>query len=251
MNPILTRAVAIAAVSIMVVRAFAQGGGGGGRGGRGGFGGQRMGMGGGDTQLLNRKDVGAELKITAEQKTKVDAALEKMRADRRAAMQGGGGNFRDMSDADRQKMQEKNAEEEKKVLESVLTKEQVTRLKELGIQRAGNAAILRPEVQKELVITEDQKKKIADLQAKQREAMQSMFQNGGFQDMSQEERQAAMAKMQETQKKNTEIMNTELGKILTPEQAAKLKTMGGAPFKFDPAEDNNRGGRGGGGRGGL
>ena len=238
---------AVLALSVMVVSAFAQGGGGGGRGqGRGGQ--RNMGMQGGPTQLVNRKDVQTELKITAEQKTKLDAALEKVRADRRAAMQGGGGNFQDMSQEERQKMQAANAAADLKALESALTKEQITRLNELVIQRAGNGAILRAEVQKELGITDDQKKKIADLQTKQQEAMRSSM--SGMQDMSREERQEAMQKMQETFRKNQEIMNAELGKILTPEQAAKLKTMGGAPFKFDPAEDNARRG-GGGGRGGF
>lgn len=237
---------AILALSVMVVSAFAQGGGGGGRGGRGGFGQGRMGMGGGVNamQLLNRKDVQTELKITADQKTKMDAAIDRLREERRAAMQNGG--FQDMTQEERQKMMETNQANEKKAMESVLTKEQVTRLNELVIQRAGNSAILRPEVQKELAITDEQKKKIADLQTKQREAMQQAF--SGMQDMSREERQEAMTKMRESIQKNEKVMNDELGKILTADQAAKLKAMGGAPFKFDPAEDNAR--RGGGGRGG-
>ncbi len=42
--------------------------------------------------------------------------------------------------------------------------------------------------------------------------------------MSQEEMRAAMQKRQTA-------LNEELGKVLTAEQAAKLKDMGGKPFK--------------------
>ncbi|MFY9233866.1 MAG: hypothetical protein WAO58_05320 [Fimbriimonadaceae bacterium] len=246
MKSILFKLAAVAAISVMVSSAFAQGGGGG--GGRGGFGQGRMGGGQGEIALVNRKDVSAELKITPDQKTKLEAAIQKMRDDQRAAREaGGGGNFQDMTDSERAKMAETRMAAEKKALESVLSKEQMDRLRQLVIQRLGNGAVNRPDVAKELGVTEDQKKKLADLQTKQREAMMAQFQNGGFQDMSQEERQAAMTKMRENMAKQNEIMNTEIGKILTKEQTDKLKAMGGAAFKFDPAEDNvgRRGGGGG------
>ena len=37
--------------------------------------------------------------------------------------------------------------------------------------------------------------------------------------------------------KNRKIMDTELGKILTDAQKAKLKDMGGKPFTQEPEED--------------
>lgn len=234
MKSFLTKLTAVATLSALVVGAYAQGGGAGGGGGRGGgrmFGQGRMG--GGDWGLLSRKDVQTELKITDEQKTQITAAQEAQRESMRGAFQ----NFRDMSDDERQKAMQKMQEDQKKVYEGILTKEQATRLKELGIQRAGNGAILRPEVQKDLGITEEQKKKISELQTKQQEAQRALFEKVQNQEIERDQ-------MQEAMRKNQEILGAELGKILTTEQADKLKKMGGAPFKFDPSEDRGRGGGG-------
>jgi Spy/CpxP family protein refolding chaperone len=67
-------------------------------------------------------------------------------------------------------------------------------------------------VQEELKLSEDQVKKIQDLQAKQREAFQ------GFGDLSQEERRT---KMQELNKANNEAV----AKILKPEQVKRFKEI--------------------------
>jgi hypothetical protein len=243
---------AILALSVLVVSAFAQGGGGGGRGGRAGGQGRMMMQGGGqgEAQLLGRKDVQTELKITAEQRQKVQDAIEKAMTDAREGIDFQG--MRDMSEDERNAMMTKMRTAMQtatdKALEANLTKEQNARLKELAIQRAGNSAVFRADVQKALVITDEQKKKLDELQRLQREAMRNSG-GGNMRDMSEEERAAARAKQQEANKKNQEIMNTKIGEILTTEQKDKLKTLGGAAFKFDPAEDNVRRG-GGGGRGG-
>jgi len=81
-------------------------------------------------------------------------------------------------------------------------------------------------IQKDLGLSEDQITKLKDLQQKQQEANRAVMQKVRDGGMSREDVQATM-------QKNEEIMNTEIGKILTSSQAAKLKEMGGAPFKFE------------------
>jgi hypothetical protein len=53
--------------------------------------------------------------------------------------------------------------------------------------------------------------------------MQALMQKMRDQELSREE-------MQEKMKKNGDIMNTELGKVLTDNQRAKLTEMGGKKF---------------------
>lgn len=217
--------VAILAVMALAAGVFAQGGGGRGQRGFGrGF--------GGPLQLLNRDDVKDELKLTSDQTSKVADLQGKQRQRMQDAMQsagiqfggGGGGGFQ-MSDEDRKKMTAALAkvnEDTQKDIDGILTPDQSKRLKELTVQRAGNSIIGNPMFQKELNVTDDQKAKIADLQAKQQQAMMSLFQN---QDMSREDRQAAM-------EKNTKIMNDELAKLLTDDQKKKIVEMSGKPFTF-------------------
>ncbi|MBC8064062.1 MAG: hypothetical protein H7Y17_04480 [Chlorobia bacterium] len=207
--------IAVAAVAVMAVASFAQGGGGG-RGQGRGFGGMQDANG---AFLLNREDVQGEIKLTADQKTKLDGLRQAQRDKMREAFQGGGGGGdREAMMAAMQKMQ---AESAKETL-AVLTDDQKKRLKELAIQRMGNAAIGNADLQKELGVTDDQKAKIKELQGKQQAANQALMEN---QDMDREARMAAF-------QKNTEVMNTELAKIITADQKAKLTAMGGKPFKF-------------------
>jgi len=217
--------VAILTVMALAAGVFAQGG---------GRGGQRGMFGGGPLGLLRRDDVKDELKITADQTTKLTELQQKSRDAMRQAMQDSGVQFGggQISAEDRKKlgdaMAKANAELQKEV-EAILTPEQTKRLKELTVQRTGNGVANDPSFQKDLGITDDQKAKLASLQQKQQEAMMAMFQN---QDLSPEDRRAAM-------EKNQEIMKTEIDKILTDDQKAKLKAMAGAPFTFK----DNPGGR--------
>lgn len=217
----------------LAVLVQAQGGGGGGRGGQMRGGGQSM------TGLLSRADVQAELKISDDQKTKI-AELNPQRnrggggngngggnggaagGGNRGGGTGAGGNF------DPAQMQQMMAEREKKTLE-ILNADQQKRLKELYIQRVGNRALLREDVQKELGLSSDQTAKIKDLQDKQRTANQELQQKMRNQEIDRTEGRDIMTKNQKT-------LDEELGKVLTGEQATKFKDMRGAEFKFD--EDN-------------
>jgi len=223
---------AVMAIAVIAVSSFAQGGGGGRGQGRGGQFGRGMGMQDANgTFLLNRDDVMGELKLSAEQKTKLEAIRTAQRDKMREAFQGGGGGGdREAMMAAMQKMQ---AESAKETL-AVLNADQTKRLKELAIQRMGTGAILNADVQKELGVTDDQKAKIKDLQDKQQAANQALMEKMRNQELDREQFQASM-------QKNREVMNTELAKIITADQKAKLTVMSGKPFKF--VEQERGGGR--------
>jgi Spy/CpxP family protein refolding chaperone len=223
---------AVMAIAVIAVSSFAQGGGGGRGQGRGGQFGRGMGMQDANgVFLLNRDDVMGELKLSADQKTKLEAVRTAQRDKMREAFQnGGGGGDREAMMAAMQKMQ---AESAKETL-AVLNADQTKRLKELAIQRMGNAAIMNADVQKELGVTDDQKAKIKDLQDKQQAANQALMEKMRNQELDREQFQAAMTK-------NREVMTAELAKIVTADQKAKLTAMSGKPFKF--VEQERGGGR--------
>lgn len=242
---------AIATLLITPLVAQAQGGGQG-RGGGGGFGqrgGMMMGAGQSNLQLLQRADVQADLKLTADQK----AALAKIQEDQRAAMQarfqemrnngGGGGQFD--PEALRAEM-EKMQKEQDAAVDKIVSTEQKARLKQISFQMRGNRVLMDKDVQKELGLDKDQIRKIEDLQANQQKAMQEVMQRMQNGEIDRTEIQAI-------NEKNNKILDEELMKIPNDDQKAKLKEMQGPEFKRDPKVDEamrqGRGGRGGGGGG--
>lgn len=227
-------------VSLLAVTslAVAQGGGGGQRGGQRGQGGFGRGGGSNFSGLLSRADVQGELKITDDQKTK----LTEMRVirgggggagggagagggQRGQGGQGGGAGAGGGQQQDPEAMRKAAEEREKNAL-AVLTADQNKRLKELFVQRNNNRAILNATIQADLGFSDAQKKQVTDLQAKQREAMSALMEKMRNQEIQREDMAGIM-------EKNNKTMDEELAKILTADQATKLKGMGGAPFKFD------------------
>jgi len=178
--------------------------------------------------LLQRSDVQTELKLSDDQKSKLEAMRPaRGQGGNRGGGNGGGGNGGggQRPAQDPEAMAKAAAEREKTTLD-VLSPEQTKRLLELYIQRVGSRAVIRADVQEALKINSTQKEKIADLQKNQREANQAVMEkvrNGEIE-------RTAVA---DIQKKNDSILQDELNKILTAEQREKLKSMGGAPFKFD------------------
>lgn len=219
------KALLVAAVAFCAVASQAQG-----------FRMMGMGGGGGGSMLLFRmsqdgasirEDVAKELKLTDDQQKKLLAVQDEQRQKMMDMFQGGG-----FDPSDREKMQkvigDMMKESEKKINE-VLDDSQEKRLKQLSIQRQGNAAIMQEDVQTELKMTDAQKSKIKELQTKQQEAMQATMEKMRNGEIERDQ-------IRDIMQKNQKIMNDELGKVLTTEQAAKLKEMGGAAFKF---EDGN------------
>src|SRR5688572_18753546 len=131
-----------------------------------------------------------------------------------------------MTPEQREAMEKLNAKY-KAELGTILNADQMKRLDEIGVQLAGNRALLLPAVQKALGLSEDTIKKAQDLQTKQGEANRSIQEKVMNQEISREEAQAA-------REKNNKALEDELVKLLTAEQAGKLKEMQGKPFKADP-----------------
>jgi len=120
-------------------------------------------------------------------------------------------------------------------LQKILTADQMTRLKEISIQLAGKQAVNDADVQTKLSITDDQKAKLKTLSGKMQEANRSIFEKMRDGEIQREDVQGMM-------KQNQTIMGTEIDKILTDDQKAKLKALAGKPFK---ATDQPRGFGGG------
>ncbi len=230
--------VALAVMALASVSFAQQGGGQGGQGG-GRQGGMRgmMQMGGGQrlTQLLRNPQVQAELKITDDQKAKI-AELPGGRGGGRGPG-GGGGGQRGPGQAPTPEEQLKQLTDDKAATAAILTPEQETRLEELRVQWAGPRAATLPDVQAALALSDDQKAKIADLMTKQGEANRGLFEKMRNQEIE-------PADFQSTMQKNNDILKTEIEKVLTADQNAKLKTMGGKELKME-APQRRGGGRNG------
>jgi hypothetical protein len=144
--------------------------------GRGGFGG---GFGGGGIGfLISNEAVQKELKMDKDQADKAAEAVKKVRD----AHQDDFGGLRDLPAEERRtKMQEMmtkiNAETEKAVGE-VLKPEQLTRLKQIELQRAGFAAYSRSEVQTALKLTSEQKEQITTLSAEAHKEIRELMPMG-------------------------------------------------------------------------
>lgn len=222
--------------------ALGQGGGGGRMRMQGGFGGR----GGNEFGLLRRSDVQADLQLTGPQKTKLDEILSSIRGQRgegRGRRQEGQGQAQkgerrqrqersQMTDEERKAFRaqmEARQQEMRKKLAEVLNPTQFARLKEISIQLRGNMAILDPEIQKQVGLSASQVSKIKDLQEKMQTASRSVMEKAQSQEITREQAMDSM-------RKNMQVMQDELAKLLTSDQSAKLKALGGAPFKADPDE---------------
>lgn len=205
-----------------VAIAFGQGGGQGRRGGRNNN---------SELGLAMRKDVQKDLAVTSDEATKLTELSDKLRAERQAARGNGGGGFGggapDPAAIERAKQQR---EEQHKQLATILTAEQMVRLHEISIQLRGNRALLDEDVQKGLGLSTDQISKITELNTKMRDANRQVQEKIRNQELTREDGRTAMDN-------NNKIMDGELAKILTGDQATKLKAMGGKPFVADPPAD--------------
>ncbi|MES1227678.1 MAG: hypothetical protein ABUL72_03350, partial [Armatimonadota bacterium] len=106
------------------------------------------------------------------------------------------------------------------------TPAQYKRVKEIGVQLAKNSAILQEDVQKELGLSPETIEKAKKLQDGAQKANMEVGQKMRDQEIEPADGMAIM-------EKNNKALEDELGKLLTKEQAEKLKTMGGAEFKAD------------------
>ena len=238
MNKLLTKILAIGVIACTSASLLAQDRPGRGGGGGGMRQGGMMGMRGGGfannpALLVQRADVQRDINLSADQKTKLEAMNAEMREKMQAQMEEmrAGGSFdRDKMQAAMQAMQE----ESKKKLAAILTPEQMKRVGEIGVQMRGTRAVMDPEIQKTLGLSEDQKAKIKELQEKQQAANRTVMEKVQSGELTREQ-------SRETMDKNNKIMDAELAKVLTAAQNGKLKEMGGKPFKADPEQERGGG----------
>lgn len=190
---------------------------GGGRGQGGGFGGGFGGAPNVYSLLATNKELIAELKITDDQKTK----LEEVAKAAREKMGTGGGRFnRDASEEERkaamEKMQKVQAEI-KADYEKVLDEKQKARATQISYQAMGVNAYTNKDVQTALKLTDDQKEQVKtltdDYRKESGELMRGVFGQGG----GGGDREEMQKKMEEMRKKTTA-----LGKEVTEKITAKL-----------------------------
>lgn len=194
--------------------------------------------------LLGREDVKAELKVTDEQKGKLDALRAGARDRFRTAFQGfqRGADPEEMRKTMEAKIQGLMEDMAKETL-GILDEGQKKRLKELGVQSQGSLAILQKDISAEIGLTAAQKAKIDDLQRLQDEANANLIEKMQSGEIDREDMGTSM-------QKNRAILDEAVAKLLTETQRAKLKELGGAPFTFKDPKPGTPGsfGRPGGGR---
>lgn len=179
----------------------------------------------GKGEPIQRKDVQRELKLTPDQVKKIDAEADRFRSEMQDSMQammprqGGGGGV--VSIDMRSTMQKLNAEHKQRIA-AILNSDQEKRYKQCVLQIQGIAAVLDPEVQKALGLTQAQIKDIAEAQNNNR--MQFRSTDGSMPDRAEIMRQA---------EKNRKQLEAALEKIVTADQKSTLKKMAGPAFKRD------------------
>ena len=192
------------------------------------------------TGLLSREEVQKELKLTDEQKTKVEALSKKLREEMTEQYAG----LRDITDAAkrRAKYEELRQQRDTKAREAlgdVISREQLMRLYQIRLQISGTVYALNNRyVARLLKLTDEQKKKAAGIdtetQKKQREASSGMGR-----DASQEQRTKAFAKVREIR----QAAEKEALALLTDEQKKGLDKIKGEKSAPRPLPRSARSGR--------
>lgn len=233
-NLFLTLALAAIVLAAAADSANAQGGGGRGRGMRGfGFGGTTP-----QLTLAALPEVETALKLTDEQKTQIADLSDEFDDERRNAFGGGGGGGGGFSEEARAARAKLNADFAAK-LNALLEEPQQKRLQEIYIQVNGTPALLDDAVVTALKISDEQKDKLNDALADQRQAMMDAMQD--FRDMSPEERNEEMAEL------NKERDDALLA-VLNDDQKSQFEAMKGEKIDIDMSQlRRGFGGRGGGG----
>jgi hypothetical protein len=164
--------------------------------------------------LVTNPEIKKDLKLNGEQSKKVDSINKEYLKKVQENTKGRGGQDMASAMAMTKTLEEAQDNASKAVLE-VLNPDQTKRLKEIQLQALGTAALYEEETQKELGLTEEQVGKIQEWKGGEMNRMMELAQAG-----------RDGPKKMKAMKENEEAT---LLKILTPEQAAKLKEMQGKP----------------------
>lgn len=196
-------------------------------------------MGGfGGIGLLRAEKVQKELKLSDEQKTKLQELSERIRSQFRERFSGTDNlsqeERRKRFEEIRQQMQadsQRRLEAMRKEIATILQPEQLKRWRQIELQQEGPTALLRPEVAESVGVTEDQKTKIEEINKETQDKLQSLFQDiRGGDPQTREER---MSQLREKAKKVRTEGDGKAMALLNPEQKKKLVEMMGEPFEME------------------
>ncbi len=170
--------------------------------------------------LLRNPQVQQELKITEEQRSKLEQLGEQLRE----KFRGLGQELRELSPEEREnRLESLNAEVERE-LAKILNEQQLKRLKQISLQVEGYAALARPSVAKEIGLTEGQLRQIREILREAGEKRRTLFQQGPTGD--------PQARFQEM-RKIRDWVDEQIGKLLTEQQKKKWQQLIGEPFKIE------------------
>lgn len=165
--------------------------------------------------LLRSPQVQQELKLTDQQRQRLEQLGEQWREKMRG--------LRDLPPEERRQKGEGMRAEVEKQLATILNEQQMKRLKQIALQVEGYAALERPEIADQVGLTKEQRQKIRDILRQAGEKRREAFQQG------QGDRQAAFQRMREIR----QWVDGEIEKLLKAEQKKKWQELVGAPFKFE------------------
>ena len=201
--------------------------------------------------LLMAPEVQTELKITDEQKTKMATIRDEVQQEVQTQLIAGF-DFQTLRDMSQEERDKKLGEIRNRVegliakidgkIEKLLDVDQMKRLKQLRLQFEAAAAFSQPEVVAKLKLTEDQKTQIKKIQ----DDSLGQLRSGLNRNASQEARQAALTKLQESRAKSLK----DIMALLDDDQLLSWNELTGKEFKFPQNMMGGLRGLGGGGFGG-
>jgi hypothetical protein len=173
--------------------------------------------------LLRQKSVQDELKLGDDVTKKIADFTNKQYEAFTAALKLGA--------AERKQKLESMEQENKKFIAESLTEQQLKRLDQITLQITALQQLTRPEIAKELNLTDDQTKKIKELQKEAREELAKLLDNKNANERREKFAAARMA------------IREKVRGLMTDEQKAKIDVMVGEPFNgeivFEGAEPGN------------
>lgn len=161
--------------------------------------------------LLRQKSVQDDLKLSSDEVQKI-RGFSRAQWNRAKALASA-------PDPERKAKFGEMAAENHAFINKTLTQPQQQRLREIAYQVAGLLYITQPDIAKELNLTDDQKRQLAERQQDARKDLVDLMHSEKLDDAL------------KTYKERREAVRAQAGRILTDEQRDKWKHMKGEPFK--------------------
>jgi len=186
--------------------------------------------------ILRSEGVQDELKLTNQQKTRVEEFLNRVRTELRARVD----RLRDVSDEERRKQAEELEEQLKKEaperalkirreIESILQPDQLKRFRQIELRREGPWTLLRPDVVEALALTDAQKEQIDQISRETQQKMRDVFREARQSEkmtVHYEQARRLGAKVEQARREGQK----NAAKVLSREQLEKLVELMGEPL---------------------